>query len=54
MTPIQEIIREMRELRAYALEGDDAARIRLANLVIGSWSTVLRALTALDERNANA
>lgn len=52
MTPIEELIREARELRGYALQGDDAARIRLANLIIGSWSTVLRALQALDAQNA--
>lgn len=50
MTAIEALLADLKNLRMEALNGDDKALRRFANLCLGSWPTIQRALEELDRR----
>ncbi len=50
MTALEVLIKELQTARTAALTTDHSAKIRFANLVLGSWHTIEHALKEMLRR----
>ena len=50
MTPLEAIIRDLKNLREDALHGDDAAKLIFTETILDRWPTIQHALEELNRR----
>ena len=50
MTAIESVLKDLKQLRMEALNGDQQALARFANMTLAAWPTIQHALEELDRR----